>query len=458
MTKAIIYARISKDRVGAGLGVERQAQDCRELAERLGWSVLRVESDNDISAYSGKPRPAYRRTLAALESGEANAVIAWHTDRLHRRNVELEPFLDVVERTGAQVATVKAGPVDLASPSGRMTARILGAVAQQEVEHNRQRVIAEKRQALAAGKYRGGRRPFGYEADGVTVREDEAEAIRRATTALLAGESVGSIVRLWNDTFAPPQRARQWSRPAVTAVLKRARNAGKTESKGEIVGDALWPAIVPLDDVLAVRAMLSDPSRRTAVGAPRRWQGSNVYICAETGEPMTTAKARDSDRREYRPKSRRAGVCVTAELIDEYVSTVICERLSRPDARELLSAPGIDTGALTAKRAGIEARLDESAGLYAAGVLTAAQLTRATTDLRAQLDAIDSELASAVNDADLAALVGAEDVRATWDALAVDTRARIIRTLVRVTVSRHGERGKARIFTPDAVSIEWLND
>ena len=113
---------------------------------------------------------------------------------------------------------------------------------------------------------------------------------------------------------------------------------------------------------------------------------------------------------------------------------------------------------LTAKRAGIEARLDESAGLYAAGVLTAAQLTRATTDLRAQLDAIDSELASAVNDADLAALVGAEDVRATWDALAVDTRARIIRTLVRVTVSRHGERGKARIFTPDAVSIEWLND
>ncbi|GAA4641947.1 recombinase family protein [Gordonia humi] len=86
---AIIYARISQDREGAGLGVDRQTEDARDLAERLGWRVLRVEADNDISAYSGKPRPGYERMLAAIESGEANAVIAWHADRLHRRTIEL---------------------------------------------------------------------------------------------------------------------------------------------------------------------------------------------------------------------------------------------------------------------------------------------------------------------------------------------------------------------------------
>ena len=47
---AAIYARISRDREGAGLGVERQEADCRALAERLGWDVVAVYVDNDISA------------------------------------------------------------------------------------------------------------------------------------------------------------------------------------------------------------------------------------------------------------------------------------------------------------------------------------------------------------------------------------------------------------------------
>ncbi|HYZ02002.1 MAG TPA: recombinase family protein, partial [Candidatus Binatia bacterium] len=56
-----IYTRISMDRVGGGLGVERQEQDCRELCGRRGWEVAETYRDNDISAYSGKKRPAYRR-------------------------------------------------------------------------------------------------------------------------------------------------------------------------------------------------------------------------------------------------------------------------------------------------------------------------------------------------------------------------------------------------------------
>jgi site-specific DNA recombinase len=45
-----IYCRISRDRVGAGLGVERQEEDCRDLANRLRWDVVDVYTDNDLSA------------------------------------------------------------------------------------------------------------------------------------------------------------------------------------------------------------------------------------------------------------------------------------------------------------------------------------------------------------------------------------------------------------------------
>jgi DNA invertase Pin-like site-specific DNA recombinase len=36
---AAIYARISSDQDGRGLGVKRQIEDCRKLAEERGWTV-----------------------------------------------------------------------------------------------------------------------------------------------------------------------------------------------------------------------------------------------------------------------------------------------------------------------------------------------------------------------------------------------------------------------------------
>ena len=48
--RAGIYCRISADREGEALGVERQEQDARKLAESLGLEVVGVFTDNDISA------------------------------------------------------------------------------------------------------------------------------------------------------------------------------------------------------------------------------------------------------------------------------------------------------------------------------------------------------------------------------------------------------------------------
>lgn len=127
---AAVYVRISRDKVGAGLGVERQEADCRELAVRLGWNVAEVFADNDLSAYSGKRRPRYRAMLEAIRSGRIGAVLAWHTDRLHRSPIELEEYIAACnEGRDVPTHTVQAGPLDLSSPSGRMVARQLGAVA-----------------------------------------------------------------------------------------------------------------------------------------------------------------------------------------------------------------------------------------------------------------------------------------------------------------------------------------
>src|SRR5882757_7929078 len=129
--KALIYCRISQDRAGAGLGVERQEADCRELAERLNAQVVKVYVDNDVSAYRGVRR-GYQELLADLRAEVGHVVVAWHSDRLHRSPIELEEFIGICEAHGVTVQTVRAGEVDLSTPSGRAVARTLGAWARHE--------------------------------------------------------------------------------------------------------------------------------------------------------------------------------------------------------------------------------------------------------------------------------------------------------------------------------------
>lgn len=61
----------------------------------------------------------------------------------------------MVEQHGASVETVKAGQWDLSSPSGRMTARILGSVARGECERKSDRVCRALEQRATMGSSHG---------------------------------------------------------------------------------------------------------------------------------------------------------------------------------------------------------------------------------------------------------------------------------------------------------------
>ncbi len=43
--------------------MRRQVEDCERLVARQGWEVAERYVDDDVSAYSGRVRPAYRRML-----------------------------------------------------------------------------------------------------------------------------------------------------------------------------------------------------------------------------------------------------------------------------------------------------------------------------------------------------------------------------------------------------------
>ena len=458
---AAIYVRISRDRAGGGLGVSRQEADCRALATRLGWGVVAVYSDNDISAYSGKPRPGYRGLIAALEAGTVGAVLAWHTDRLHRRVVELEPLIQVCEARGAAVQTVQAGPLDLATPSGRMVARQLIVVAQYEVENGRERVRAKKAQAARAGAYRGGPRPYGYDADGVTVREDEAGHVRAAAAAVLAGRSLRAACRELNGAGARTSRGGEWLPHLLRAVLIRPRNAALIELNGATV-TAQWPALLPEDEWRALVGSLTDPSRRTNAGRERRWLGSGQYGCGVCGDTMRVTMTTSGDH-VYTCKASKH-LTRNQPLLDDYVTRVVSARLARPDVAELL--PNVEHRAEAAKLNReadvLRTRLEQGTADYADGTITGDQLKAATARITTQLSQVTNRLAALQQSSQLGHVLAARDPSAAFLAAPIEIQAYVVAALVRVTV-KPAPRGRPAgwipgtpYFDPAHVRITWV--
>ncbi|EUA04249.1 resolvase, N terminal domain protein [Mycobacterium kansasii 824] len=97
------------------------------LCKQRKWTPIEYV-DNDVGASNGKRRPAYEKMLADITDGQIGAVVAWDLDRLHRRPIELERFMDLADTRKLALATV-SGDVDLSTAQGRLTARLKGAVA-----------------------------------------------------------------------------------------------------------------------------------------------------------------------------------------------------------------------------------------------------------------------------------------------------------------------------------------
>ncbi|WP_354169758.1 recombinase family protein [Arthrobacter sp. UYEF36] len=462
---AAIYARISSDKTGAGLGVARQEQDCRALADRLGWRVARVLVDNDVSAYSGAQRKAYAELLELMRSGSIAGVLTWHTDRLHRSPRELETYIDVSEAHGVTTQTAKAGEIDLSTPSGRAVARTLGAWARYESEHKSERIVRKKLELAKAGKFSGGPVPYGWQmVDGhpVIVEVDAAE-IRKATTAILTGRSIGSVVDDLNRRGITTRRGQVWTSTSLRNVVFRARNAGLSIYKGEVIGTSVFPPIISEDEYWAVKSLMENPARRTNTSSRVRHLLAGIVRCGACGAPMKSSSrgrgGRDTETRHYYkcPTSGPGHVFQTMEPLEELVEQVVIGQLSHPDAGRHFTV-GADAAEsveqLQSESEALRARLDEAANSYADGAITARQLETITARVGALLTAAGDRLA-ALQRSSLAALHSGtpETVRAWWDAADIEQRRAVIDSMFTIYVDPVIVSAPRR-FDPERVRFE----
>jgi DNA invertase Pin-like site-specific DNA recombinase len=454
--RAGVYARISDARGDDTAGVERQVEDCLALAAGRGYEVVERYVDNNKSAFSGARRPEYERLLDDVEAGRIDVVVVWASDRLYRRLADLEKLVDALQ--GVEVATCHSGEVNLDSADGRMHARMLGTVAQHSSEKSAERVARAAEQRARAGKFSGGKRRFGYTADGTALVEDEAEALRWAYAHILEGGSMGQVVAEWQRRGLRGPLGAEIVHPTAREYLLRPMNAGIAVYQGTEVGTTDLPRIIDEQTWRTARAILTDPARRATRGRPPATLLSPVLRCGVCDERLTggTRTSRPGDRVPAY-LCRKGHVSRQRSTLDEYVVELVLRHLEqRQDAiaaalGRMRSAPGGGQAraaeALRAERQVLEdafARGDLDVAAYVTGI-------KANTARREALDLAAVE--SSTTTPALARLVGATDLRGEWDACAPDLQRAILREVVEtITLVPNTVPGA---FDPDAVTITW---
>lgn len=461
----VLYLRKSKGRAG----IARQRQQSQAHCERIGGQIVAEFVDADRTAFSKigagpARRDNYQAMLAMLRADKRPlplGVLAWHADRLHRNPDEMGTFLEVCATGQHPMETARTGTYDLTTPTGRKRFRTDVVDAAYEVDHMTDRIEAAKNEAVAEGRWLGGRRPFGYEADGETVRPAEAAELELMAEAILSGISLNGVARDLNDRGIKTSTGKSWDSRGVRRVLLRPRNAGIMEHHGEEVGPALWDGVIDETTWRTVVALLNDPTRRTSPGSERRWLLSGIAecgVCAAAGIEsrlrVGTAGTVEGGARATVPAYRcRSGgakhVVRNAEHLDRFVFVHVIERMSQDDAANLIS--GTKTGgaarARLIEREALWVREQEVAEMQATGDMTKAQVitsNRMTAARRAELDAADAA------EARVTALTPFRegDPRHVWEGLVLDQRRAVIRELFRVVVLP-STSGRPRGWTPE---------
>jgi site-specific DNA recombinase len=460
---AAVYARISSDQNGTALGVNRQLQDCRALAERLGWLVAEEYVDNDLSAFSGKKRrPEYERMLTDIADRSRDAVIVYHADRLTRRPIELEQFVDTVTAAGFRhVRFVAGGDVDIANGDGLMVLRMMGAVAANESASKSRRVRRKLEEVAASGMPHGGsNRPFGYEADKITVRPDEAEIVRVLAARYLAGESLRSLASWLEVEQIKSVNGLGWRTPTLRAMLASGRIAGVREHRGEVVGPAVWEPIISETDRARILARMAQQAS-TGSRAPRRYLLSGLLRCGRC-EGRLFSSVRKTTRRYVCQSGPDHGGCgrltVVAAPLEELVTAAVLYRLDTTELADTLAgkaAADEHAAALANTLAQDRAQLDELAGLYAARSVSAREWLTARKPIEGRIADVEGRLARMTRTDALAGLVGnGEQLAKQWADLNLTRQHAIVAAVLDHAVIAPGTPG-ARELDPDRVDPVW---
>jgi DNA invertase Pin-like site-specific DNA recombinase len=498
------YHRISADKAGDEHGVANQQELTAKLLAERGYLPATahgpgdepgVFTDNDISAYKGKERPAYEAMLAAAQRGEFNVIVVRHIDRLWANREELARGMKILGKAGVNVVCVKGPDAELGNAQGELIVDLMGAVARYERAIKGERTAMNQREAVAKGWHLGGPRPFGWDmaADPAragspnpayalakvrpVVNEAEAKAVIQCAEAILAGRTLRSLAMELNKAECfPPARKNsksRWDISTLRQALLRERNYGVAVFDDERF-EGVWPALAYTDEQGNVRVFTEDlwrklvtkltaPERRTnaEAGSKVKYLNSGIATCGRCDAPVKAGSAKLADRRLVVYRCPNEHVTRNQEAVDYVVTEWILSRLEHmtpADRAALLGGDEQPSGPDADEAAKLRRQISIVQDGLLDGTFTKSEAKTKLASLRAKLTAAERRMATVTRRPVVAALVAAKDPRKAWQTMPLDRQRAVIRELAVVAIMP-SERGKVltkggrETWTPEQIRV-----
>ncbi len=444
MLRAAPYARISREDVGNVDNTDIQIEECTDYIAQEGFEHVASFVDNNVSAYSEQAhRPDYERLLAFIRANKLDVIVVTEPSRLNRRlwgSIGLFRLAETSDFKWIKTADGQGG-FDLSTPEGRDNAINAAMEAERESRRLGERQKRKKRRQAKEGRYSGGPRAYGYQKDGVTIRESEAAIIREVAQRLIDGESARSICADLRRHGIKTATGRDWSPATISHLFESPRICGYRTHHG-VLYPAEWPAIISRDDWDKIQLLRKARASAQTPVLARRYLLTGIAVCGICGTPLLGQNwHRDGAViRKYRCPSdelySRRGGCGKVYRQAEPLEVLVTERAD-------------------------EAQLEELKVAWANRVrgLTLHDMLSMKAVIEENMEARRRKMAFMQSGRVLARIPLGASMREVWESADLDFRRDLIRLVVEKVVVLPGRtyqrwRGKYR-FDPSLVQIHW---
>lgn len=218
-----IYARQSIDKADS-ISIESQIEIC----EREVGKHYKVYSDK---GYSGKntDRPELANLMHDIRSNKVSKVIVYRLDRISRSVLDFSSMIQIFQTHDVEfVSTMEK--FDTGSPIGNAMLMIVMVFAQLERETIQQRIIDAYKSRSEKGFYMGGRIPYGYTLESVTIDgvrtkmyapvEEELRWVRKMYELYAHPRtSFGDVVSLLTESGVKSRSGKDFTRQYVRDII-----------------------------------------------------------------------------------------------------------------------------------------------------------------------------------------------------------------------------------------------
>jgi len=189
----------TEDQAREGFSLPEQEKRLRAMCEYKGYEIYKLYKDAGISAKTVNYRPAFEELLQDIRDKKCNTIVVLKLDRLTRSVYDMEGIMKFLDENNAYLDCANE-EINTTNSSGKMVARLLTTVSQNEIERTSERTKVGLAGAIKEGHIPA-RAPLGYKHLDKKLVPDllTKDVVIRIYNLYFEGKSYYNIATIFNE-------------------------------------------------------------------------------------------------------------------------------------------------------------------------------------------------------------------------------------------------------------------